>query len=195
MKSTKGSLWPVEEEATATREHDDDSARLRIPLGSTLTVVLGVLLVGVLVGLFFAVRHTWRSDVAPDGTTTSAAARSALMHRTARMTETVLSYSAASFDEDAQRAGSLMTPSMREQYLKTLDKVRKDVHQQGLTLEATTLASSVVSMTPDRATLLEFVDQTTTAKGSKHEQSDQNRLRVSLVHTDQGWRISKLDAF
>ena len=147
------------------------------------------------VALFFTIRHIRAGDVTSSGQVTSVATRSVLMDQASKMTATVLSYKAATFDADAAAAGKVMTASMRKQYDETLAKVRAGVVKQQLVLVAKVRASSVISMTRDKAQLLEFVNQTTTAKGVTTQQLNENRVVVTLTRTNGTWLISKLDAF
>lgn len=156
---------------------------------------LVLLLVLAVVVLVSVVHHQWHRDVAPDGQVTSEATRAVLMDDASRMTATVLSYHAASFDKDSTAAQRLMTASMRAQYRKTLGQVKASVQKNGVDLTATVVASGIISETPDQAQVLEFVNQTTTAAGSKHEQVNENRAVVTLQRTSDGWRISRIHAF
>lgn len=185
------------EPVAVVRERSSRLSRPTWPAGRAraLQVVLGVLVIALAVALFFAIRHVRASDTAPDGQLTSAGARAAIMSRTTTLTESALSYSAASFDADAQKAGKLMTPDMAQQYRKTLAKVRKDVVARGMTLKASVQASALISATDDRAKVLEFINQTTTAKGAKTQQLNVNRVVVTVVKRDGVWRISGLNAF
>lgn len=162
---------------------------------AALTGPLVVLLVaaGVLCGL--AVHQVRQSPVTEDGTVTSEASRAVLLDETGKMVQKVLSYRAKSFESDVAAARKLMTPSMRSQYADTLAKVRKKVQSKGLNLKATTESSGIVSMTEQQAEVLVFVNQTTTAKGSKATQLNENRVLVTVTRTDGAWRISKLHAF
>ncbi|MGH3413025.1 MAG: zinc ribbon domain-containing protein [Marmoricola sp.] len=186
-------------DAETTRERSSGRrfrmpSRPRLP-GTGLTAVLAVLLVLVAVAFFFVARHAWRSDVAPDGQVTSPATRAVLLDQASRATERALSYSSSTFDKDTKQARDLMTPAMQQQYLHTLERVRPDVRKRKLTLKAAVKSSALVSATPDQVKVLEFIDQTTTAAGSKSRQLNQNRVLVTLARTADGWRISRLHAF
>jgi hypothetical protein len=164
------------------------SPLLAIPLAG-LTVAL------VLVLLLVVVPHLRDDTVTPDGEVTSAAARAVLMDQAGKMTAAALSYDAKTFDKDTAAASRLMTPSMRKQYLATLAEVRDDVAKQGLVLKAEVRASALISATEDEARVLEFVNQSTTAKGVARSQLNQNRVVVTLSKVDGRWLISKMDAF
>lgn len=161
-----------------------------------LAAVLVLALVAVLVAGALVIRSQRTDGVAPDGQITSEASRALLLDQASRLTSQVLSYSAKSFDADAARAGRLMTPGMRTRYLHTLSGVRKGVKKRGLVLKAEVRAASIVSATRDSADVLEFVNQTTTAKGVDRQQLDQNRVVVTLTRgSDGAWLIAQLRAF
>lgn len=168
--------------------------RLAIPLAG-LAVVLG-LVIGLVIWVFPGPIHDARTGhVAPDGQVTWKVTRDALMEQAGKMTGQALSYDAKTFDADITAAGKLMTPSFRKQYLATLGKVRADVVKHKLELRADVMSSALISATDDQARVLEFVNQSTTTKGVKRAQLDQNRVVVTLSRIDGRWLISKLDAF
>lgn len=168
--------------------------RLAIPLAG-LAVVLG-LVIGLVIWVFPGPIHDARTGhVAPDGQITWTVTRDALMEQAGKMTGQALSYDAKTFDADITAAGKLMTASFRKQYLATLGKVRADVIKHKLKLKADVMSSALISATDDQARVLEFVNQSTTTKGVKRTQLDQNRVVVTLSRIDGRWLISKLDAF
>jgi hypothetical protein len=169
----------------------------RSPIANPLLAIplAGLAVVLVLVLVLAVIPHLRDDTLTPDGEVTSAATRAVLMDQAGKMTAAALSYDARTFDKDTAAAGRLMTPSMRKQYLATLAKVRDDVTKQGLVLKAEVKASALVSATEDVARVLEFVNQSTTAKGVPRSQLNQNRVVVTLTRVDGRWLISKMDAF
>lgn len=157
--------------------------------------VLVVLLLAGLLAVFFAIDRANSEETAADGTITSTSARAVAMQRVADSTATILSYQAETFDADAEKAGKLMTESMREDYLKALEPVKADVVKQGITLKATVVATSLTSITDDTVRALLFVNQSTTAEGASNEQLDNNRVLVTMKRHDGDWLISKMDPF
>jgi Mce-associated membrane protein len=176
------------------------TSRLLTSGGSIRGPLLAIPLAGLVVALalviwFVVVPHVRDDTAGPGGEVTSAATRAVLMDQAGKMTAAALSYDAKTFDKDTAAAGRLMTPSMRKQYLGTLAKVRAQVARQGLVLKAEVRASALVSATADEARVLEFVNQSTTAKGVTQSKLNQNRVVVTLTRVDGRWLISKLDAF
>jgi len=158
-------------------------------------VVLVLALAAVVVGSVLVGRHAWNAHTATNGQVVSEATRSVYLDEVSRATAAVLSYRAASFDADSKKAEGLMTASMKAQYLETLDKVRANVGKYGLNLTAKVAAVGLVSATESEVKALAFINQTTTAKGSKNTQVDQNRALVTMVKTAAGWRISDISPF
>jgi Mce-associated membrane protein len=162
--------------------------------GPFLAIPLVGLVVALVLVLLLAIVPHVRDD-GSKGEQISDATRAVLMDQAAKMTATALSYSAKTFDADTAAAGKLMTSSMRKQYVDTLAQVKDEVAKEGLVLKAEVVASALVSATSDEARVLEFVNQSTTAKGVKRTQVNQNRVVVTLTQTDGRWLISKMDAF
>jgi Mce-associated membrane protein len=55
-------------------------------------------------------------------------------------------------------------------------------------------AASVISMSPDRAVILLFVNQVTTSTQISGSRVDLNRVRMTLTRTAEGWKVSAVDA-
>ena len=181
----------------ATKAPGRPRRRPQLPTGAgALAALLVLAIAAVLVAGALVIRSQRTDGVAPDGQVTSETTRALLLDQASRLTSQALSYSAKSFDADAARAGRLMTPEMRKRYLDTLSGVRKGVKKRGLVLKAEVRAASIVSASQDSADVLEFVNQTTTAKGVERQQLDQNRVVVTLTRgSDGAWLIAQLRAF
>lgn len=170
--------------------------RLRRLLVSPVTAIVLVALVALAgFGAWLLGHHAWHEDTATDGQVVDPVARSVQLDQISRATATVLSYRAASFDADSKKAQALMTASMKTEYLATLDKVRASVDKYQLSLTAKVASIGLISATDDRVKALAFINQTTTAKGSKNTQVDQNRAVVTMDKTAVGWRISSIAPF
>jgi Mce-associated membrane protein len=163
----------------------------------TLAAVLALLLVLAGVGLALLVRHdTSPTDgQAPNGQLTSVPARNAAMAAATQLTQQALSYQWSSLDQDTAAAEKVMTPGFRNQYVAAMGKVHDQTVKNQITLKATAVASSLVSLTPHEVKALVFVNQVTTAKGSSNQRLDQNRIVVTLTRQDGDWHVSKMDAF
>ncbi len=141
----------------------------------------------------------WRAEdpgngTAPDGAITSARARDAGMQAATGLTQKVLSYDWKSLDADVKAAEAVLAPSFRGEYARTMAEVRDQTIKNQVKLDASVVATSIVSATQDRVVALVFVNQVTTAKGSGNERRDQNRVLVTLTRHGGEWRVSKMDA-
>lgn len=167
------------------------------PLVGLLTAgILALLIAAVVVALvLLGNKSTNDAHAAAGGEVVDPAARSMVMDQAARMTQQALSYSYSKFDAEETAASKMMTATMQHQYGSTMAKARGDAVKHKLTLKAHVLSSSVVSMTSDEATVLEFVDQTTTAQGVNNTQLSQPRLELTLTKVDGRWLMSKMRAF
>ena len=196
--SPGGSGYSTSEDTPSPGDVAYAASKKSVPvwLRQPLTTALLILLVAVLVlGSVWVGREAWNSKTAENGQIVNEGVRSSLLDEASRATATVLSYKAATFEADSKKAESLMTASMKAQYLSTLDKVRANVSKYGLNLTAKVAAIGLISATESNLRALAFINQTTTAKGSKNTQVDQNRAVVTMVKTADGWRISNISPF
>ncbi|HEX7740150.1 MAG TPA: hypothetical protein VF426_10940 [Marmoricola sp.] len=168
---------------------------VRALISPVTSAVLVLLIAVAAVSAYLVGHHAWHAHDATDGQVVSEAVRSVQLDRVSTATATVLSYKAASFDADSKKAQALMTASMKSDYLATLDKVRASVSKYKLNLTAKVASIGLTSITDDEVKALVFINQTTTAKGSKNTQVDENRAIVTMVKTAVGWRISKIAPF
>jgi Mce-associated membrane protein len=107
--------------------------------------------------------------------------------------ERLLSYDHTTFDADLEAASSLMTASFREEYLPTVEAIKDRALEQKRTQEATVVAVSVVSETPDEVETLVFLNRTTYTADSPRRRILQDRANVTVVRDDDGeWLIDDI---
>ncbi|WP_225095332.1 hypothetical protein [Streptomyces sp. CoH27] len=115
----------------------------------------------------------------------------------------VLSYDYRHLDRDFARARALLTGHFRDQYGRTTKTlVAPTATTYHAVVKATvatpsdggTPAASVVSATPDKAVVLLFVNQVTQSTQVPEPRLDLNRVRLTLTHTSDGWKVSGVDA-
>jgi len=186
---------PTDDQLPPAMEEPSASGLHRLLVSPVTAVVLVALIALAGFGAWLLGNHAWHSRTATDGQVVSEVTRSVRLDQVSRATATVLSYRAASFDADSTKAQALMTASMRSEYRSTLDKVRASVEKYKLSLSAKVTSIGLISATDDRVKALVFINQTTTAKGSKNTQVDQNRAVVTMDRTAVGWRISSIAPF
>jgi Mce-associated membrane protein len=113
----------------------------------------------------------------------------------ARYAEQLLSYHHARLDRDFAQARQLLTDDFRREYQQATEVVREDAVKDKAVIEASVVATSVVSAEPDEVRTLLFVNQTTTTGGDDATPSiDLNRVVLTLVEDDGRWLVSDLDA-
>ncbi|MBC7275085.1 hypothetical protein [Nocardioides sp.] len=182
-----------------------------------LTAVLGVLVLVAGGALWLAVDQASKDDVAPGGELTAAGSRAAIMEHSVGLTQTVMSYQAASAEKDIAAAKKLMTPAMQKDYEKTLpgEDKRKEQADLGIKVDAEVAplsedgakaaeegkacvdedcAASIISATEDTASVLLFVNQSATAPKTKNTVVSPTWEVLTLVKDDGGWLISEMKA-
>ncbi|MFE7225594.1 hypothetical protein ACFU7D_12475 [Nocardioides sp. NPDC057577] len=182
-----------------------------------LTAVLGVLVLVAGGVLWLAIDLASNDDVAPSGELTAAGSRAAIMEHSIGLTQTVMSYQAASAEKDIAAAKKLMTPAMQKDYEKTLpgEDKRKEQADLGIKVDAEVAplseegakaaeegkacvdedcAASIISATEDSAKVLLFVNQSATAPKTKNTVVSPTWEVLTLVKDDGGWLISEMTA-
>lgn len=162
-----------------------------------LTATLAALVTAGLVGTAFLAleyRDARRTDEAR--TAAPAAARKAA--------PVILSYDHRHLDRDFRAARGHLTAPFLDEYAKTTRTVvaptakkYEGVVKATVAKPATgdkTPAVSVVSASPDEAVVLLYMNQVTTSTQVSVPRVDLNRVRMTLVRTDGGWKVSAVDA-
>jgi Mce-associated membrane protein len=122
-------------------------------------------------------------------------ARTAALQSARSAAEVVLSYDHEHLDEDFAAALDVSTGQFAEEYRRTSEgAVRKVATDTEATVTAQVASAGVVSATPDRVVVLLFVDQTTTSNRLDAPQTDQNRVRMTMVRSGQEWLVAGVDA-
>ncbi|MFF9805570.1 hypothetical protein ACF1G5_10610 [Streptomyces coeruleorubidus] len=180
-----------EEDGPQDRSEPGPGGRRRL-----LTLVLAVLLVAGLVALA-ALGWQYR-----DGRLTETARAEALA-AAREAAPIVLSYDYRRLDKDFSRARAHLTGDFRDEYGKTTKTVvAPTAAKYHGVVKATvaapgsggTPAASVVSASPDKVVVLLFVNQVTESTQVSGARVDQNRVRMTMDRTGDGWKVSALDA-
>lgn len=182
--------------------------------GTAALVAAAVLLAGGVTGLALDRAHEHRAGprtpgaVVPGrGTDVGDPFASAALSAAAAATVSVLSYSYKTLDADKDRAHAVMTPEFAVQYDDVMAQAAPKALAAKLTLKATVKASSLVSLEPDKAVALLYVDAETAPEGAVEQaagkpskdsptvQHNQNRVLVTLTRQDGDWIVSQIEAF
>lgn len=162
---------------------------------SLLSAVLAVLVVvGVVAGTLLASAYRHGDSTQRARTQALSAARTAA--------PAILSYDYRHLDRDFAAALSHLTGPFRDEYRRTTSTVvaptAKEYHG---VVKATVAqpaggeqAASVVSASPGKVVVLLFMNQVTTSTRLDTPRLDLNRVRMTLTHTADGWKISAVDA-
>ncbi|MFD7319671.1 hypothetical protein ACFV9D_01055 [Streptomyces sp. NPDC059875] len=134
----------------------------------------------------------------------TAQARTAALTAAHKAAPAVLSYDYRHLDRDFAAARTHLTDPFLDQYAKTTHTVVAPTAKQYRGVVKATVAkppggdaapaASVVSASPDRAVILLFMNQLTTSTQVTTPRLDLNRVRMTLISTPQGWKVSALDA-
>ncbi|MFF5517681.1 hypothetical protein [Streptomyces coeruleorubidus] len=161
-----------------------------------LTLLLAVLLA---VGLVALAALGWQYREGRQSETARAEALAAAR----KAAPVVLSYDYRRLDKDFSRARAHLTGDFRDEYGKTTKTVVAPTAEKyhGV-VKATvaapgsggTPAASVVSAAPDKVVVLLFVNQVTESTQVSGARVDQNRVRMTMDRTDDGWKVSAVDA-
>ncbi|MFE6174641.1 hypothetical protein [Streptomyces sp. NPDC056464] len=161
-----------------------------------LTVLLGFLLVAGLVALAVLGWH-YR-----DGRQTEAA-RTEAVAAARKAAPTILSYDHRHLDRDFAKARAHLTGGFSREYGKTTKTVVGPTAKKYRGVVKATIAApvsggtpavSVVSASPDEVVVLLFVNQVTESTQVSGSRLDLNRVRMTMSHTTDGWKVSAVDA-
>jgi Mce-associated membrane protein len=180
-----------EEDGPHERSEPGPGGRRRL-----LTLVLAVLLV---VGLAALPALGWQYR---DGHLTETARTEALA-AARKAAPIVLSYDYRHLDKDFSTARAHLTGDFRDEYGKTTKTVVAPTARKYHGVVKATVAApgsgdapaaSVVSASPDKVVVLLFVNQVTESTQVTGSRVDQNRVRMTMERTGEGWKVSAVDA-
>jgi len=189
-----------EEPAEATVAPDPEPANpFRAALADRVVVslvVLSLLLVGGLVWIVLASR-TGDLAVAGNDQVTATPYRNAAMSAASANVTTVLSYAHKSLDKDAEAARKVLTPEYFEKdYQATMTERNAEILESKLTQVATVLSTSIVSLTPEKATVMLLTNIISVPEGSKSAPPQiLSRLLVTMEREDGDWIVSQMTGF
>ena len=163
-----------------------------------LTLVLAalVLLAAAGVGVSWWRAEQGTSEVAPNGSLVGDDARTQVLVAATDLTKRTLSYDHKTLANNMEVARARMTPSFRKEYDATMKQVRANTEKNKIVLEAVPVSSAIIKATEHRATVLVFVNQTTTAGTGKNrnQQLTRSTLVITLTRGGGDWAMHKLTA-
>jgi Mce-associated membrane protein len=175
-----------------------------------LLSILGVLVLLLLLQAVWFARHIWFVDAPPEGSKATGAiavpadrpvVEDELSWKegadvAGRAMKAMLTRSFDSYDKDVDAATVLMTDSFAEQFRDTTDSVKDQFIAKKAVMSADVQAQAVVRANDAELQALVFVDQSTTTSAGPSPKTVHSGYRalVTLVHTDEGWFVDRLDA-
>lgn len=106
--------------------------------------------------------------------------------------ERVLSYSAATSEEDVAAARRRLSPARWAEYAATMQSVLADARRHDTAVEAEVVAASVLVATDEDVSALLFVDRTTTGTDLERPRTDRDRVLVTLRRDTGRWLVTGL---
>jgi Mce-associated membrane protein len=108
--------------------------------------------------------------------------------------ERVLSYSAATLDDDIQAAHRRLAPARWAEYARSMRAVLDETRRNDTSVDATVVAASVVVATSRDVSALLFVDQVTRGNHLDRPRVERNRVLVTLRRDTGRWLVTGLTA-
>ncbi|WP_377323092.1 hypothetical protein ACFJIY_00295 [Pimelobacter simplex] len=99
------------------------------------------------------------------------------------------------YDDEVANAAKLMTARFEKQYRETAVEIKEQVVGQQTVVQASVVAQGVVRASRTRLEALIFLNQVVerTREGKKETVVTPFKVLVTMVHTDHGWLVDKLD--
>ena len=113
------------------------------------------------------------------------------------ITEKMLGYSYQRFDQHTAEVSTLLTGSLRNEFVKAATTVVKPLAVENQAVVVAKVSEVSVMSPGDQpgVRLLAFVDQQTTSAKLKRAQVDQNRVILTMSEVDGRWLVSTVEAF
>ncbi|MBF6354165.1 twin-arginine translocation pathway signal [Nocardia higoensis] len=161
-------------------------ALLRAERGITLLSILAIASAALAVTL-------WATQYRTDSHVDEAAARAAVDAATTG-TVALLSYAPETIDADFASARTHLTGEFLAYYSQfTQQIVAPAAKEKSVATDAAVVRAAVAELTPDRAVVLVFINQTTTSADKPDPATTASSVRVSLTKVEDSWRISQFE--
>lgn len=120
------------------------------------------------------------------------AARASAVAAAKKDANDVATYSYRHLHRDFGRVESESTPSFRRSFIRSSGSLSKVLVQYKATASAKVLAAAVSSITPSKAVVLLFVNQSVANSTQQGVSTDDSRIEVTLVRSDGRWLLQDL---
>jgi Mce-associated membrane protein len=182
------------------KDPDDPQRPGRLVGGVRTTVALVVALVLLIgVGAFEVFYLTGDDEPAPSAdrpVVTGVLSHRAAVEAAATSTVEILSTSYKNYDEQVDQATAKMTDTFAKEYQQTSDEINDQFVASETELQVEAVAQGVVRASSDEVQALLFLNQYVQKKaenGQPKTDYAQYRALVTVVHTDHGWLVSKIE--
>lgn len=117
-----------------------------------------------------------------------------VMKAAASATTALLTYSYQTVEKDVAAAKDLITGDFRDKYSNfTSAVVIPKAREKQVSVKATALGTGIQSLTADHATVLVFINQSTTSAANPEGQETASSAVVGLDNVDGAWKIATFD--
>jgi Mce-associated membrane protein len=177
--------WPNEEPFEAPRSR----------LATVVLVALVVLLMGVAAAEGW---YLWGSDDPVVSTkrpvVIGQVSVASAVDVAAKSAANVTAWSYETYDEDVEADAALLTDEFAKEFRATKEASREKVLSQKLAVTAEVAMQGVVRASAEQVVALVYLDQSATRAGAELEVR-QYTILVTVLRTDSGWLISKMEPF
>jgi hypothetical protein len=112
--------------------------------------------------------------------------------------ETIFTYQYNQLDEHLRDSKAIMTPSFGKKFESIAPALRNLAPQRKIQVKATVRNAAAVecgdACSPDKATVLVFIDQARVADGAKEPTVFGNRIKLEMVRDDGTWLVDDVQA-
>jgi Mce-associated membrane protein len=117
------------------------------------------------------------------------------VEQAAKAAQEIVSVDYKKYDDEVDKAADLMTSRFAKQYRTTAGDIKDQVVGQQTTVQASVVAQGAVRANRTRLEALIFLNQVVerTRDGKKQTVVTPFKVLVTMVHTDHGWLVDRLD--
>jgi Mce-associated membrane protein len=154
-----------------------------------ITFTMGIVVALLLGGWQLFVKRTEVDSVADQPS-----AREAVLQVANTNVPKLLTYSASSAEHDMTSAQDLLTGDFLEYYKRyTHDVAVKTAQARGQNQSASVVGAAIETLTTNSASVLAFVNQTTTTRDQPAPQVRSSAIRIGMTKVRDEWLISRFD--
>ena len=157
--------------------------------GRTVPTWLLLALALLTVALLATTAYVWSR---PSDTAVENATRSAQTAAEAAAT-TILSYDAATLDQDQKAAQAVMTSDYRKDYDQLFEVIKENAPRTETKVEADVIASGIVRSGEDRVSVLVFVNRPTTNKQNPQPVIYKDQVTVTMELVGDDWLVDDME--